>query len=499
MKVVMSALSHSFLGHAPGWYKATLLGFLAVNPLVLAGAGPYVAGWLIMLQFIFTLAMALRCYPLQPGGLLALEAVLMGLASPDAVYAETAQNLPVILLLMFMVAGVYFLRELLLFLFSRLLLRIASKTWLSVLFCGAAAVLSAFLDALTVTAVMITVATGLYAVWHKVASGRGVEAEHDVTDDQHVGVSSRDDLEALRRFLRSLLMHGAVGTALGGVATLVGEPQNLLIGELAGWDFAEFFRRVAPVSVPVFVAGLATCILLEKLRWFGYGEPLPPSVRAVLDRWAESEDAGRDIRDRVRLWVLAVVALALVAGLAFHVAPVGLLGLALVVVASAACGVVEERRIAHAFEEAMPFTALLVTFFAIVALIHEQHLFKPVVDLVLRVEGTEQLAVMYLANGVLSAISDNVFVATVYISEIKAALDAGLIGREQFDLLAVAVNTGTNIPSIATPNGQAAFLFLLTSGLAPLIRLGYGRMVWMALPYTVVLTLTGLAALTYAH
>ena len=63
---------------------------------------------------------------------------------------------------------------------------------------------------------------------------------------------------------------------------------------------------------------------------------------------------------------------------------------------------------------------------------------------------------------------------------------------EQFELLAVAINTGTNLPSVATPNGQAAFLFLLTSALAPLIRLSYGRMVWMALPYTLVLTLVGL-------
>ena len=38
-------------------------------------------------------------------------------------------------------------------------------------------------------------------------------------------------------------MHGAVGTALGGVTTLVGEPQNLLIAEKAGWDFIEFFPQ----------------------------------------------------------------------------------------------------------------------------------------------------------------------------------------------------------------------------------------------------------------
>ncbi|CAI1740826.1 Sodium/proton antiporter nhaB [Serratia entomophila] len=64
-------------------------------------------------------------------------------------------------------------------------------------------------------------------------------------------------------------------------------------------------------------------------------------------------------------------------------------------------------------------------------------------------------------------------------------------------MLAVAINTGTNLPSVATPNGQAAFLFLLTSALAPLVRLSYGRMVWMALPYTLVLTLVGLLCVQF--
>ena len=73
----------------------------------------------------------------------------------------------------------------------------------------------------------------------------------------------------------------------------------------------------------------------------------------------------------------------------------------------------------------------------------------------------------------------------------------GTITRAQFDALAIAINTGTNIPSVATPNGQAAFLFLLTSALAPLIRLSYGRMVVLALPYTVTMSITGLLALIY--
>ena len=67
----------------------------------------------------------------------------------------------------------------------------------------------------------------------------------------------------------------------------------------------------------------------------------------------------------------------------------------------------------------------------------------------------------FIANGLLSSISDNVFVAAVYINEIASAQASGTIDRGQFDALTIAINTGTNIPSVATPNGQAAFLFLI--------------------------------------
>lgn len=104
---------------------------------------------------------------------------------------------------------------------------------------------------------------------------------------------------------------------------------------------------------------------------------------------------------------------------------------------------------------------------------------------------------LFVANGLLSAISDNVFVATVYITEVNEAFAAGRISREHFDTLAVAINTGTNLPSVATPNGQAAFLFLLTSVIAPLVRLSYLQMVYMALPYTITLSASGLFAVMF--
>ncbi len=488
------ALWKNFLGNAPDWYKRTLVAFLVINPIALYLLGPFVTGWLMIAEFIFTLALALRCYPLQPGGLLAIQAVLLGMTSPEMVYQETVNNFEVILLLMFMVAGIYFMKELLLFVFTRILLNVRSKIRLSLLFSLVAAVLSAFLDALTVTAVLISVGVGFYAVYHKVASGQKHHSGgHDHSVDDAVQEHHREELDQFRAFLRSLLMHGVVGTALGGVSTMVGEPQNLLIAKVAGWNFIEFALIMAPVSIPVLVAGLATCALLEASRKFGYGVNLPENVRHELEEYQKEQEEHRTARSNGRLLVQALVAVILVLALAFHWAAVGLIGLMIIVLLTAFNGVIEEHQLGKAFEEALPFTSLLVVFFAIVAMIHDQHLFTPVIDTVLNMQADVRPSMFFLANGILSMMSDNVFVATVYINEVKTALDSGAITRSEFDQLAVAINTGTNLPSVATPNGQAAFLFLLTSGLAPLIRLSYGRMVIMALPYTVVLASVGLA------
>jgi len=490
------AFRKNFLGNSPDWYKTTIIGFLIINPII-ATYDPFIAGWVLILQFIFTLAMALKCYPLQPGGLLAVEAIILGLATPEMVFHEAEVNFPVIMLLMFMVAGIYFLREMLLFTFTKILLGVRSKVLLSVLFSFTAAFLSAFLDALTVTAVIITVAAGFFGVYHKVASGKKFDHDHDPTTDDQVVELHREDLENFRAFLRSLMMHGAVGTALGGVTTLVGEPQNLLIAEVMDWEFATFFLKMAHISMPVLVVGLLTCIMLEVTKIFGYGAQLSPKVRQVLEEFDHDMSSKRTREEKMVIVVQGVVALVLIFALGFHLAEPGVVGLLVIVLATAFNGVTEEHRIGHAFEEALPFTALLVVFFAIVAVIHNQELFSPVIHWVMTYEGKTQEALFYLANGGLSMISDNVFVATVYIGEVQQMFEAGEITREQFDGLAVAINTGTNIPSVATPNGQAAFLFLLTSALAPLIRLSYGKMVIMALPYTITMSITGLAALWY--
>ena len=282
-------------------------------------------------------------------------------------------------------------------------------------------------------------------------------------------------------------MHGVVGTALGGVCTLVGEPQNLLIGERLGWDFIEFFLQMAPITIPVLFCGMLTTVVLEVTKTFGFGARRPAVVSQIIENYTKSEDENRTPKEKYALIVQGVAAVLLIIGLAAHVAPVGFIGLGLIIFQTAFIGIIDEHALGHAFEEALPFTGLIVVFFVIVAMIHDQHLFSPIINWALNQPIDSQPALFYLANGVLSAISDNVFVATVYIGEVQAAFESGEISREHFEKLAIAINTGTNLPSVATPNGQAAFLFLLTSSLAPLINLSYGTMVKMALPYTIVL------------
>ncbi len=61
------AMWRNFLGQSPDWYKLALLVFLVVNPVIFF-INPFIAGWLLVAEFIFTLAMALKCYRCYQAG-----------------------------------------------------------------------------------------------------------------------------------------------------------------------------------------------------------------------------------------------------------------------------------------------------------------------------------------------------------------------------------------------------------------------------------------------
>ncbi len=59
-RTMADALRNNFLGNSPIWYKLTIVGFLILNPIIVT-INPFLAGWVLVGEFIFTLAMALKC------------------------------------------------------------------------------------------------------------------------------------------------------------------------------------------------------------------------------------------------------------------------------------------------------------------------------------------------------------------------------------------------------------------------------------------------------
>ena len=480
----LTPYAHLFLGSSPQYYKKLILAFLIANPLLyyfilplMVDSAGFAMGWILLMQFIVTLIFALKCYPLQSGGILALQAVIMGLTSPNSVFNEIIVNIQVILLLVFMVAAIYFLRDLLFFIFANAKLYRLNRYIVAVGMLILTAILSAFLDALTVTAVLIAVFLGIYKMINANAS---------------IDAAGKEKINA---YFRKLVMYGLIGTACGGVATLVGEPQNILIGEKVGWDFATFLIKIAPSTIICGISAIILTIVLENRSWLGYEGRVNADFLGVIDDFALEQKANATPETKAALIVQAICAILLCVSLIFHVAEVGIIGLMILILATAFGGKSEEHDMGPAFHEALPFTALLTVFFAIIAVIHDQHLFMPVIELLLSLPYDEAVLRTFMSTGVLSAVSDNVFVGGVYISAYEEALNNNLLTPEQYDMMGKAIVVGTNMPSVATPNGQAAFLFMLTSAFAPLIGLSYFRMFLMALPYTIVLTISALISI----
>jgi Na+/H+ antiporter NhaD/arsenite permease-like protein len=96
---------------------------------------------------------------------------------------------------------------------------------------------------------------------------------------------------------------------IGGTATLIGDPPNILIGSAAGLDFGAFLVNLAPVAVLIMVAFVG-------IMWLAFGRGMEDDANR-LDILATVDPAAA-IKDRP-LMVRALVVLALtIVGFLFH-------------------------------------------------------------------------------------------------------------------------------------------------------------------------------------
>ena len=250
------------------------------------------------------------------------------------------------------------------------------------------------------------------------------------------------------------LIAEAMASNIGGTATLVGDPPNIIIASRAGLSYNDFLVHLAPFVVFVMVVFVGLCRWLFRSA-FRYDPQRAAAVAALRER-----DAIRDPRLLVvSLAVLGAVTVAFVLHTVLHLEPA-------VVAISAACCCWRcpgwtPSEVAKDVE--WPTLVFFAGLFVMVgALVN-----TGVIDEVSRaaaeaVEGRLLLASMVLLWGsaVLSAIVDNIpYVATM--SPVVAELVDGRRHTEQSQVLWWALALGADLGGNATAVGASANVVVL--------------------------------------
>ncbi|MEQ7004675.1 ArsB/NhaD family transporter [Actinopolymorpha sp. B17G11] len=283
------------------------------------------------------------------------------------------------------------------------------------------------------------------------------------------------------------LIAEVLASNIGGTATLIGDPPNIIIASRSGLTFNDFLVHLAPLIVVLLVVFVVLCRVLFRREF----EADPRQVAEVMD--LDEREAINDVRLlRRSLIVLAAVLAGFVLHSTLHVEPsiVALLGAGVLVVVSrlSAGSYLEEVE----WETLVFFMGLFVMVGALVKV--------GVIDAMAHwlagtVRGEAGLAVVVVLFGsaVLSALVDNIpYVATM--SPVVAQLvapDGPLAGQT---VLWWALALGADLGGNATAVGASANVVVI--GIAR--RNGYPISFWEFTKYgSVVAAVTVVLALPY--
>ncbi|MEU8265557.1 ArsB/NhaD family transporter [Sphaerisporangium sp. NPDC049002] len=245
------------------------------------------------------------------------------------------------------------------------------------------------------------------------------------------------------------LIAEAMASNIGGTATLVGDPPNIIIASRGGLTFNDFLVHMAPMILIVMVVFIGLCGLMFR-KAFRYDPDRAAEILQLDEREA--------IADRRLLWqsliVLALVMAAFVLHPVLHYEPsvVAILGAGILV---AATTVTTEQAIA---EVEWPTLVFFMGLFVMVGALVETGVIGQVSRLA--VEATQgQLGVTTMvllwASAGLSGIVDNIpYVATM--SPIVADLVQANGGNGHAQVLWWALGFGADLGGNATAVGAAA-------------------------------------------
>ena len=216
------------------------------------------------------------------------------------------------------------------------------------------------------------------------------------------------------------IMTAIMASNIGGTATLIGDPPNIMIGSATGYTFGDFIANDCVVIVPVMVA---TVIFFK----FVYGKKLcatPEAMESVMHM-----DERKMIKDAVLLKKAVVMIILIVAGFALH----GVLGLESSMIALAGATImmiigkqdVEKVVLDVEWPTIIFFTAL----FVVVGGMEHAGVIDKLADVIVNVTDGRPIFTMMIilwVSALLSSTLDNIpFVATM-IPLIQSMGDSGM-------------------------------------------------------------------------
>jgi Na+/H+ antiporter NhaD/arsenite permease-like protein len=250
------------------------------------------------------------------------------------------------------------------------------------------------------------------------------------------------------------LIAEVLASNIGGTATLVGDPPNIIIASRAGLSFNDFLIHLAPLVVVLLVVFVVMCRVLFRSA-FAYDKDRVAAVMALRER-----DAIRDTRLLVvSLVVLAIVLGAFVLHTALHLEPavVAIVG-GLVLLAASRLNAEDV-----ATDVEWPTLVFFAGLFVMVGALVQTGVIERVAEAATSAIGGRLLLasmVLLWASAVLSAIVDNIpYVATMapIVSELVQAGGGGADTQVLWWSLALGADLGGN----ATAIGASANVVML--------------------------------------
>lgn len=273
------------------------------------------------------------------------------------------------------------------------------------------------------------------------------------------------------------LLAEVMASNIGGTATLIGDPPNIIIASRADLSFNDFLINLAPIVVILVAVFVVMCRFLFR-RSFVFNAARAKRVMSLHEREA--------ITDPALLWralgVLALVLVGFVLHSAIHVEPsvVALLGAGLLVAVS---GLTSSKYLADVEWETLVFFAGL---FIMVGSLVNVGVIGALGESATAAVGDNYFAAatgLLFGSAVLSGIVDNIpYVATM--APLVAGLVAGSGGSAQGGALWWALALGADLGGNATAVGASANV--VVTGIAA--RNGHPISFWTFTKYGVVVT-----------